>query len=279
MPTIHLELEVSRESLLKAIEDLGPTELDELVSELLALQARRRVPVDPPSGVVSWYKAEDNADDAVGDNHGTAHATTYGPGLVGRAFQFDGEGYVRVPDAPSLNSAAITVEAWVKGTTAQGRYRYLVAKGIYADEAASYGLYTGCTGGLFFYVYDRTLDAAVSPGPGPGIWDGKWHHVAGTFDGATVRLYVDGKQVQNGAPAALEIDYNLPDGNDLFIGTVWPHGARPAHGTRGFTGSIDELAIYNRALSASEIQTIYSAGSAGKSNGSAPATSGVVVET
>ena len=231
-----------------------------------------------PSGIVSWYKAEGNADDAVGNNNGTAHAITYGPGKVGRAFQFDGGGYVRVPDAPSLNSPAITVEAWVKGTTAQGRYRYLVAKGVNADEAASYGLFTGQTGGLFFYVYDRTLDAAVSPGPGPGIWDGKWHHVAGTFDGTAVRLYVDGKQVGNGAPAALKIDYNLPDGNDLFIGTVWPHGAQPAHVTRGFTGSIDELSIYNRALSASEIQAIYSAGSAGKSNGSAPATSGVVVD-
>ena len=181
-----------------------------------------------PTGIVSWYKAEDNADDAVGNNHGTAHAIKYGPGVVGRAFQFDGECYVRIPNAPSLNSPAITVEAWVKssgdGTTAQGVYRYLVAKGVHADEAASYGLYTGCTGGLFFYVYDRTLDAAVSKGPGPEFWDGKWHHVAGTFDGATVRLYVDGKQVGNGAPAAIKIDYNLPDGNDLFIGTVWPHG-------------------------------------------------------
>jgi hypothetical protein len=229
-----------------------------------------------PSGIVAWYKAEDNADDAVGNNNGTAHAITYGPGKVGRAFQFDGESHLRIPGAPSLNSPAITVEAWVKspgeGTTAQGRYRYLVAKGVYADEAASYGLYTGCTGGLFFYVYDRTLDAAVSPGPSPGIWDGKWHHVAGTFDGATVRLYVDGQQVGNGTPAALNIDYKLPDGNDLFIGTVWPHGARPAHGTRGFIGSIDELSIFNRALSASEIQTIFSAASAGKSNGLAPAT-------
>jgi hypothetical protein len=185
---------------------------------------------------------------------------------------------VRVPDAPSLNSPAITVEAWVKVTTARGVYRYLVAKGIDPD-AASYALYTRPTGGLFFFVYDGTYDAALSPDAGRAIWDGKWHHVAGAFDSTTVRLYADGKQVGNGAPAALNIDYNLPDGNDLFIGTVWPHGARPAHGTRGFTGSIGELSIYKRALSAPEIQAIYSAGSAGKLNGSAPATSGVVVDS
>jgi hypothetical protein len=61
-----------------------------------------------PSGIVAWYRAEDNAGDAIGDNHGTAFATTYGPGLVGRAFQFDGEAYVRVPNAPSLNSATVS---------------------------------------------------------------------------------------------------------------------------------------------------------------------------
>ncbi len=234
-----------------------------------------------PSGIVAWYKAEDNADDAAGNNNGTAVAISYGPGVVGRAFQFDGEGYVRIPDAPSLDSPAITVEAWVKssgeGTTAQGEYRYLVAKGVHADEAASYGLYTGCTGGLFFYVYDGT-HAAVSPGPGPGIWDGNWHHVAGTFDGASVRLHVDGKQVGNGAPAALKIDYNLPDGNDLFIGTVWPHGARP----RTAPGVSPVRLTSSRSLtalsSASEIQTITSAGKAGKSSGSAPATAGGVVD-
>jgi Concanavalin A-like lectin/glucanases superfamily len=65
-----------------------------------------------------------------------------------------------------------------------------------------------------------------------------------------------------GTPSVLSINYNMPEGNDLFIGNYfWP-------GNWGFTGSIDELSIYNRALSDSEIQTIYGAGSAGKSNGS-----------
>src|SRR5579872_5272356 len=110
-PTNHLEPPVSRESLLKAIGQLSPMELDDFISNVLALHARRGKTVTLPAGSVSWYKAEDNADDAVGNNQGTTFATTYGPGVVGRAFQFDGGGYVRVADAPSLNSAAITVEA------------------------------------------------------------------------------------------------------------------------------------------------------------------------
>jgi hypothetical protein len=184
-------------------------------------------------------------------------------------------GYVRVPDAPSLNPATITVLAWVRssaeGTTAAGRYRYLVAKGFDAN-AASYALYTGPTGGLFFYVYDATRAAALSPDAGRGIWDGTWHHVAGTFDGAAVRLYVDGKQVGEGTPAAFNINYNLPGGNDLLIGNYfWP-------GAWGFTGSINEISIYNRALSASDIETIYDSGSNGKSAGSPPATSGNMVD-
>ena len=122
-----------------------------------------------PSGIAAWYKAEGNTDDAVGNNHGTAFAATYGPGKVGRAFQFDGSGFIRVPAAPSLDPAAITVEAWVKssgdGTTAQGRCRYLVAKGV-DPEAASYALYTGGTGGLLFFVYDGApLGALFRRGP------------------------------------------------------------------------------------------------------------------
>jgi hypothetical protein len=282
-PTVPREAEVSRESLFQAIEQLSPVALDGLVSDVVALQARReatRLAATEstgtlPSGIVSWFKAEGNAHDAVGNNNGTAYGTRYGPGKVGRAFQFDGSSFVRVPVAPSLDPAAISIEAWIKssgeGKTDLGRYRYLVAKGIDPD-AASYALYTGPTGGLFFFIYDGTHAAALSPDAGRGIWDGKWHHVAGTFDGSAVRLYVDGSQVGHGTPSALKINYNMPAGNDLFIGNYfWP-------GNWGFTGAIDELSIYNRALSASEIQTIAGAGSAGKSIGSGRATSGVVVE-
>lgn len=254
--------------------EVAPIEVDRLDTREDSESSGQCTTCTLPAGIVSWYKAEGNARDAVGDNHGKALATTYCPGKVGRAFQFDGSGFVRVPAAPSLDPAAITVEAWVKssgeGKTAPGGYRYLVAKGI-DPEAASYALYTGYSGGLFFFVYDGT-HWVPSPDAGQGIWDGKWHHVAGTFDGTTVRLYVDGTQVGSGTPAALEISYDMPGGNDLFIGNYfWP-------GTWGFIGSIDELSIYGRALSDSEIQMISCAGSAGKANASAQETPRGVVD-
>src|SRR5207247_1869660 len=94
--------------------------------------------------------------------------------------------------------------------------KYIVAKGAYGDYVASYALYTAETG-LAFYVSDG-VTYAQSPDPGPGIWDGAWHHVVGTYDGASVRLYVDGAEVGNGPPSNLRINYALPTSADVLVG-------------------------------------------------------------
>jgi hypothetical protein len=225
-----------------------------------------------PSGIVALYKAEGNANDSIGNNNGTAVGVTYGPGEVGEAFQFSGNGYVRVPDSPSLDTPQVTVEAWVKSAvaspTAEFNYKQLVAKGI-----GTYGLYTYADGGLVFFISDGYDAPFLSPDAGTGIWDGRWHLVAGTYDGSAVRLYVDGKEVGNGTPALVNINYNLPGTHDLQIGNIAQFS-----GTGGFDGSIDDLSIYNRALSASEIQAIYNAGSAGASAAPGSSTQGVVVD-
>src|SRR5262249_8863334 len=147
-----------------------------------------------------FFKGEGNANDALGLHGGSAiGAVTYGPGEVGQAFQFDSKSSgVIVPDFPALDSANVTVEAWVKsaGVTA---YSYIVTKGAQGAAAASYALSTGAQGGLAFYVFNGTL-FVLSPDAGKAIWDGNWHHVAGTYDGATVRLFVDGKEVGSGTP-------------------------------------------------------------------------------
>jgi len=113
----------------------------------------------------------------------------------------------------------------------------------------------------------QTLNSPISPDAGIRVWDGNWHHVAGTFDGAAVHLFLDGSEVGVGTPATTGIVYGLTGGsnvtNDLFIGNYNPNcGANCAE--HNFSGEIDEIEIFQRALPAASIATIFAAGQAGK---------------
>jgi Concanavalin A-like lectin/glucanases superfamily len=156
---------------------------------------------------------------------------------------------VVVGNATALEPSAITVEAWVKRSGSPGLWRYVVSKGATGCVAASYGLYSGFTGGLSFYVAAGSgFSFTLSPEAGTSVWDGQWHHAAGTFDGSTVRLYVDGVEVGSGTPATAPIGYGLWTSNDLLIGSYG--------GCAGldFDGAVDEPKIWSRALSAAEIK-------------------------
>jgi hypothetical protein len=223
---------------------------------------RFNLPGGPNSipGLVSWYKGEGNAIDSAGTNNGTLFGgVTFVPGKVGQAFRFNGtNSYVSVPYSPTLEPTTVSVEAWVNSSTIS-TLRYILAKGADGVVAVrgSYALHTGLTGGLFFYVYNGAT-AVLSPDAGPGIWDGNWHHVVGTYDGANVRLFVDGAEVGNGTPTNIRIAYGLPTTNNLFLGSY------RGDTTSIFNGLVDEPSVYNRALSPAEIQAIFAAGSAGK---------------
>ncbi len=221
--------------------------------------------VPPPPGLVSWWPGDGNADDIVGGNNGTlvGGATFVSPGKVGDAFTFSGSGndYVRVLNNPSLEPTTITVDAWVKADVLPLNNRYIVAKGAQGCTAASYAFYTSGRG-LSFYVFNGSWWKS-SPNAGTGIWDRNWHHIAGTYDGSSVRLYVDGAEVGSGTPASISIGYNFTKYNDLLIGKY--EGC-----LLPFMGDIDEVEIFNRALTASEIQAIHSAGSAGKCKNEPP---------
>jgi hypothetical protein len=158
------------------------------------------------------------------------------------ALHFNGSDFLTVPDAPSLDSAQVTVGAVVRAASSPGTDRYIVAKGAFRCTAASYGLYTGKSGGLSFYVSNGTgTDSSytLSPDAGAGIWDARWHVVVGTFDGSTVRLFVDGRQVGTGTPSTMTIQYGLPDGNQLAIGDY----LGPCPTSLGFVGDMAGVAV------------------------------------
>ena len=168
-------------------------------------------------------------------------APTWIPGaFFGRAaLHFNGSEYLTVPDSPSLDTAKVTVGAIVRAGSSPGDFRYVAAKGAFQCSAASYGLYTGGSGGLIFYVSSGPDSVTVSPDAGTGIWDGRWHIVVGTYDGSTVRLFVDGRQVGTGTPSTITIGYGLPDGNQFAIGDYLGSCPTPP----GFIGDMAGVAV------------------------------------
>ncbi len=171
-------------------------------------------------------------------------------GKVGGALNFNtggGADYIYVPNDASLEPTHITLEMWVRAPSHPGSFSYALAKGGNACIHAGYEMFTFATGGLFFGFTSASATTNVSNDTGAGIWDGQWHHLAGTYDEQFQRVYVDGVEVGSGIPLTEAIGYGLPTHNDLYI------GAYVGGCTLAFTGDLDEVAIWDRALTPAEV--------------------------
>ena len=205
-------------------------------------------PMNERSGQVVYDWSGNRNNGQLGEIDGAdPHDPTWIKGIfnTGSALRFDGNDYVTIPDSPSLRPSRLTLSAWVRGDSSPGPFKYLIAKGTNACEASSFALYTTDTGNLAFYVTGD--DGFVrSPIADPGLWDGRWHHVAGTYDGSTVRLFVDGRQVGTGTPANVAIEYDLPH-PDMSLGSYQDEC------TMFLVGDIDGVSVWDRALPIGDI--------------------------
>ena len=84
------------------------------------------------------------------------------------------------------------------------------------------------------------------------VWDGKWHHAAGTWDGVTAKLFIDGKEIPGSSPNAGEIDYTGPTGNTII-------GGYHAGCDLLMQGDLDQVMVWSDALDISGIWTKLSA--------------------
>ena len=205
--------------------------------------------VPPPSGLVSWWPGEGNADDIFYGNDGTLVGdTTFGAGKVGQAFEFDGNGdWIVVDHDPSLNLDNYTLDAWVKPSQFPFDWAALITKEAGPRPPS-------------LWLYRDTVEVWVSPFGLAARSTGRlalneWSHVAATYDGSAIAIYINGA-----------LDVSVPR-----VGTppVNTHpfifgAARENDGFYNFQGLMDEIEIFDRALTAAEIQSIYDAGSAGK---------------
>jgi chitodextrinase len=203
--------------------------------------------VTPPSGLVAAYAFDEGSGTTVADssgngNNGTvANGTWSAAGKYGSAIQFNGTStLVTVPDAAALHlTTAMTLEAWVNPTTVNSNWRDVIYKGNdnYYLEATSSNASKPDGGLIAGGGYADAFGTAALPAS-------TWSFLAETYDGTTLRLYVNGTQVASTAHTG-----NIATStNPLQIGGDSLYG-------QFFNGLIDNVRVYNTALTAAQIQS------------------------
>jgi Concanavalin A-like lectin/glucanases superfamily/IPT/TIG domain len=223
----------------------------------------------PETGLVSAYLAQGNANDVKGANNGTVvGGVTYVAGKVGQAFNFDGKtGYVKLPNnavpypTSGKSTTPLTFETWFR--TSSGGVIFGQQAGPVSGATTGYvpAVYVGTNGHLYAQMF---WGGAATPIESSGVVnDNNWHHVAVVFNGTTETVYLDGVAVgsiQNFSQVAYAAKYSYQFG--VGETAAWPGG----NGTWDFfKGQIDQPTFYNRALSASDVQSIINVGSVGQS--------------
>ena len=204
--------------------------------------------IDPASIIGVWLFDEGGGDttrdsSGKGNDGKLVNNPKWVAGKFGKALEFDGkDDYVEVPDNDTLDVTAITLVAWVKSEAKQ-----LVDGNVIVYKKSSY----------IHQYWATTINPGVFVGgqwcgsgwlPQAIIWDNDWHHVALTYDGSIQKFYVDG--VFKGDNAACKGKIDITD-SSLTIGT----------GNVGFyTGSIDEVAVFDVALDEDDFEIIITKG-------------------
>ena len=220
--------------------------------------------VEPPSGMVGWWTADGHANDISGlNNHGTITANVgYVTGKVDQTFNVNNYGLITVPSHPSLNfgTGNFTIDSWVKTNDSlhsfnitQKAYAQLNTNGFYI---VGYALFIS-EGKLKFLMGDGN-NILTSHDTSLKIADDVWHLVAVTIDRTSNtggKLYVDGNVVLTFDATA--VPNSISNNEDLILFNESNYYDQTGN-------QIDELEIFNRELSESEIKSIFTAGSEGK---------------
>jgi concanavalin A-like lectin/glucanase superfamily protein len=256
-----------------------------LLVALTALPAHAQTCIPAPGGLVAWWPLDGSPNDIVGNNNpSSTNGVSYQQGQVlqGATFSQAPPGGILIPEG-TLKPQKFTVNAWVKvaGPSPDPNPPYNDAHGSYIVAkpwnaywptiALTWSAYTG----RFRFDFgtnnnQKFIDSAAFGPVGPPNYgpDGQFHHVAGTYDGATYRLYVDG-DLKGSVNDTTPVDYNgIPwtIGTNYFTNSAY----------RTFNGVIDEVGIFDRALDQSEIKALYAAGTAGTCKPCAPPPPGLV---
>ena len=197
-----------------------------------------------PAGLVAGYGFNEGTGTTVTDSSGSSNTGTIqggttwsAAGRFGGALTFNGSsGRVSVPDTASLDlTSAVTLEAWVNPAANQTNWRTVVQK-----QVDSYLLHASNSSGALRPAAGVMVGTAVpTVVASSAIPVNTWSHLAMTYDGAQLRLYVNGALISSRDQTGPIATSTSP----LWIGGNSPYGEY-------FNGRIDEVRVYNRALTA-----------------------------
>jgi hypothetical protein len=195
--------------------------------------------VAPPAA--GYWRFDEGSGTTAADASGNGNTGTFQGGVTwitdgrfGSAVRINGtDGVVVVPNAPGLNpTTAISITAWINAESWDGGNRRILEKG---DNDNQYR-FTEENGVLKFQLVGLSNDTLTTDLPSTGVW----HHLAGTYDGTTMKIYVDGVVVAQQAASGTIATTT----NNLNIGSKTPGGTLGNH----FLGALDDVRVYGVAL-------------------------------
>ncbi len=209
-----------------------------------------------PSSLVAYYTMLEGSGSAVSDASvnnlvaNTSGSPTWVAGKIGSALSFNGSSQYASSSDYDI-SGSMTVEAWVYPTSASATSSVVSKNTDTTDNQASLGLSAG----------NATFSVRVGGSPvtvtGAAVTQNVWTHLVGVYDGTNVRLYV------NGSPATPSAASGVVTTNNL----AWTIGKTAGAASGYFTGRIDEVKIFSRALSLAEVSAEYTAQNSGVTSG------------
>ncbi|MFT4867983.1 MAG: hypothetical protein ACI9LV_000596 [Candidatus Nanohaloarchaea archaeon] len=196
------------------------------------------------SGGISRYKFNGDVTDSWRSNDGTDNTSAgYVNGVYGQAKDFDGsDDEVNLPNLGISGNDSHSISIWMK--TSDSTNQTLYFQGDRSTDSQIDFIYQGGTPQFNYAFYSNDLTYNVN------LHDGNWHHLIGTYNGYIRKLYLDGKLVAQDQPSSPSIV------NDDFS-----VGYRRASNSSYFNGALDDLRLYDRALSPLEVEKLFHLGS------------------
>lgn len=216
---------------------------------------------------IAWYKMDESSwandcssdtvmDSSLNDNHGRSCPSGTGPtggasGKFNNSGSFDGTNdYIQIPDSSELRlTSSGTISLWVNpNSLPTSGWKVLLSKGNWGGGLNNFSIYyVGSNSNLRFDLAGSTTPPNIIQISNSYTPVGSWTHIVSTWDGSTIRLYINGKQISS----TTQTKTPNTTGYDLYVGT--------AQGSASyvFDGKIDDVRLFNYSLDANQVKLLF----------------------